>query len=180
MRPLPNDLPHPPPSTRTITATTPPTTPPAPIVENRRSSPAFSARHPSSAREAGPQNPQVEAFGFSRSHLAPSVLELCSHLTMFKLRSFGPSHPTDSRSPERLASRQSCSAPDGASRSPLPSPLATLPSRLKKVYPRSAQVWIQCLLRRTSPYRKRPITRSWTSGIRARRSTRLLQGWWRR
>ena len=43
---------HPPPSTRTITATTPPTIPPAPAltVDNRRSSPAFSARHPSSAR----------------------------------------------------------------------------------------------------------------------------------
>ena len=43
---------HPPPITRNSTATTPPTTPPAPalIVEILLSSPAFSARHPSSAR----------------------------------------------------------------------------------------------------------------------------------
>jgi len=43
---------HPPPSTLTITATTPPTTPPAPAltVDNLLSSPAFSARQPSSAR----------------------------------------------------------------------------------------------------------------------------------
>ena len=52
--------PHPPPIILRITATTPPTIPPAPapIVETRRSSPAFSDRHASSAREAGPRSPR--------------------------------------------------------------------------------------------------------------------------
>jgi len=66
-------FPHPPPSTRTITATTPPTTPPAPapIVETLRSSPAFSARHPSSARIRArtprPGPPSARAPGRSTS-----------------------------------------------------------------------------------------------------------------
>ncbi len=69
---------HPPPITLRITATTPPA--PAPIVETRRSSPAASARHPSSARSR-PSKP---------SHVSIRCSE--SNLRLLLLRSRGPSH----------------------------------------------------------------------------------------
>jgi len=81
MRPLPDDLLHPPPSTFTSTATTPPTTPPAPalIVET-----LFS-----------------RTLRCSNSCPAPSVL---------MLRPFGPSHPAASRSSPTFSARQPSSA----------------------------------------------------------------------
>jgi hypothetical protein len=88
MRPLPDDLLHPPPSTFTSTATTPPTTPPAPalIVET-----LFS-----------------RTLRCSNSCPAPSVL---------MLRPFGPSHPAASRSSLTFSARHPSSARIRASKS---------------------------------------------------------------